>query len=72
MKTDTIRTVQLLIQHRKLITPSKVVSQFKAAKDDDRELLHRYLHALFEADHDAGKDFHDMQVYLENFYNEFT
>lgn len=36
-----------------------------AAKDDSRYFLHLYLHSLFVANPDAGREFHDMQVYLE-------
>lgn len=64
MKIDCKRAVSLLIQHRELITPFEVVSQLKAAKDDSRYFLHLYLHSLFEANPDAGREFHDMQVEL--------
>lgn len=64
MSIDHKRTVSMLIQHRDLITPAEVVSQLLAAKKqvDSRYFLHEYLHALFEANPHAGRDFHDMQV----------
>ncbi|CAH1452513.1 unnamed protein product [Lactuca virosa] len=66
MSIDHKRTVSMLIQHRDLITPAEVVSQLLAAKKqvDSRYFLHEYLHALFEANPHAGRDFHDMQVEL--------
>lgn len=72
MKIDSKRAVSLLIQHRELITPFEVVSQLLAAKDDSRYFLHLYLHSLFVANPDAGREFHDMQVYLEIIYYKFT
>lgn len=64
MKIDCKRAVQLLIQQRDFITPFEVVSQLMASEDGSRYFLHLYLHSLFEANPDAGRDFHDMQVYL--------
>ncbi|XP_042511507.1 vacuolar protein sorting-associated protein 41 homolog isoform X2 [Macadamia integrifolia] len=66
MVLDCKRAVSLLIQHKDMITPSEVVSQILDASDkcDSRYFLHSYLHALFENDPHAGKDFHDMQVEL--------
>lgn len=72
MSIDHKRTVSLLIQHRDMITPAEVVSQLLAAKKqlDSRYFLHEYLHALFEANPDAGRDFHDMQVELYAEYDQ--
>ncbi|KAI3679451.1 hypothetical protein L2E82_51362 [Cichorium intybus] len=72
MSIDHKRTVALLIQHRDLITPAEVVSQLLAAKKqlDSRLFLHEYLHALFEANPHAGRDFHDMQVELYAEYDK--
>ncbi|KAL8146419.1 hypothetical protein AgCh_004237 [Apium graveolens] len=64
MKIDCKRAVSLLIRHRELITPFEVVSQLMAPKDDSRYFLHLYLHSLFVANPDAGREFHDMQVEL--------
>ncbi|XP_058097967.1 vacuolar protein sorting-associated protein 41 homolog isoform X2 [Magnolia sinica] len=66
MILDCKRAVPLLIQHRDLITPSEVVSQLLSAskKCDHRYFLHLYLHYLFEANPNAGKEFHDLQVDL--------
>ncbi|KAK7262225.1 hypothetical protein RJT34_29788 [Clitoria ternatea] len=66
MMLDCKRAVPLLIQNRDLISPLEVVKQFLNADDkcDRRYLLHLYLHALFEVNPHAGKDFHDMQVEL--------
>ncbi|KAL5647363.1 hypothetical protein ACJX0J_041718, partial [Zea mays] len=66
MIVDNKRTVHLLIQHRDIILPYEVVEQLlhTSKKCDKRYLLHLYLHALFEIDIHAGKDFHDMQVEL--------
>jgi len=65
MLLDCKRTVPLLIQNKDLISPPEVVSQLLTAsnKCDSRYFLHLYLHALFEANPHAGKDFHDMQVW---------
>lgn len=65
MKIDCEQAVQLLIQHRELVSPNEVVSQLMATKDDSGYFLYQYLHSLFEDDPHAGKDFHDMQVYTE-------
>lgn len=64
MIVDNKRTVHLLIQHCDIILPYEVVEQLlhTSKKCDKRYLLHLYLHALFEIDIHAGKDFHDMQV----------
>ncbi|KAJ1273441.1 hypothetical protein BS78_06G280800 [Paspalum vaginatum] len=66
MMLDSKRTVHLLIQHRDTIPPYEVVEQLlHTSKNCDRKyLLHLYLHALFEMDIHAGRDFHDMQVEL--------
>ncbi|KAK6144309.1 hypothetical protein DH2020_021129 [Rehmannia glutinosa] len=66
MMIDCKRAIPLFIQHRDLISPSDVVSQFIAAKNkcDYRYFLHQYLHSLFESNPHAGRDFHDMQVEL--------
>ncbi|KAF0912218.1 hypothetical protein E2562_013172 [Oryza meyeriana var. granulata] len=66
MTLDSKRAVNLLIQHRDTITPNEVVGQLlhTSKSCDKRHLLHLYLHALFETDMNAGKDFHDMQVEL--------
>ncbi|CAK9150480.1 unnamed protein product [Ilex paraguariensis] len=74
MMIDCKRAIPLLIQHRDLITPSEVVSQLLAArvKCDSRYFLHLYLHALFEANPHAGRDFHDMQVELYADYDQKT
>lgn len=64
MLLDCKRAVHLLIQHRDIIPPYEVVEQLlHASKSCDKKyLLHQYLHALFEVDIHAGKDYHDMQV----------
>ncbi|KAL5213790.1 hypothetical protein ABZP36_002942 [Zizania latifolia] len=66
MTLDSKRTVNLLIQHRDAIPPNDVVGQLlhTSKSCDKKHLLHLYLHALFETDMNAGKDFHDMQVEL--------
>uniref|UniRef100_A0A804UHM9 Vacuolar protein sorting-associated protein 41-like protein n=1 Tax=Zea mays TaxID=4577 RepID=A0A804UHM9_MAIZE len=66
MIVDNKRTVHLRTQHRDIILPYEVVEQLlhTSKKCDKRYLLHLYLHALFEIDIHAGKDFHDMQVEL--------
>ncbi|XP_074574083.1 vacuolar protein sorting-associated protein 41 homolog [Curcuma longa] len=66
MLLDSKRAVNLLIQHRDLIPPSEIVEQLlgTSKKCDKRHLVHLYLHALFENDPQAGKDFHDLQVEL--------
>lgn len=66
MMIDCKRAIPLLIQHRDLIPPPEVVSQLMAAenKDDSRYLMHLYLHALFEINPHAGRDYHDLQVEL--------
>ncbi|KAG2575638.1 hypothetical protein PVAP13_7KG377500 [Panicum virgatum] len=66
MLLDSKRTVHLLIQHRDIIPPYEVVEQLLHSNKtgDKRYFLHLYLHALFEIDIHAGKDFHDMQVEL--------
>ncbi|KAL6499759.1 Vacuolar protein sorting-associated protein 41 [Orobanche gracilis] len=63
MAIDCRRAVLLFIQYRDIISPSDVVSQLTAAKNkcDYRQFLHLYLHALFESNPHAGRDFHDMQ-----------
>jgi hypothetical protein len=65
MILDSKGTVHLLIQHRDIIPPYEVVEQLLHTnkKCDKRHFLHLYLHALFEIDIHAGKDFHDMQVF---------
>ncbi|KAL4591640.1 hypothetical protein LXL04_004610 [Taraxacum kok-saghyz] len=72
MSIDHKRTVALLVQHRDMITPAEVVSQLLAARKqvDSRFYLHEYLHALFEANPHAGRDFHDMQVELYAEYDK--
>ena len=64
MIVDNKRTVHLRTQHRDIILPYEVVEQLLHTSKtcDKRYLLHLYLHALFEIDIHAGKDFHDMQV----------
>lgn len=64
MKLNAKRTVALLVQQSDTISASEVVGQLKKAGPDQRQLLHSYLHALFEKDPNAGKDFHNMQVLL--------
>lgn len=61
---DCKRAIPLLIQHRDLIPPPEVVSQLMAAgnKGDSRYAMHLYLHALFETNPHAGRDYHDLQV----------
>ncbi|KAK8456416.1 hypothetical protein SEVIR_3G019800v4 [Setaria viridis] len=72
MILDSKRTVHLLIQHRDIIPPYEVVEQLLHTnkKCDKRHFLHLYLHALFEIDIHAGKDFHDMQVELYADYEQ--
>ncbi|KAG6472337.1 vacuolar protein sorting-associated protein 41 homolog [Zingiber officinale] len=66
MLLDSKRAMNLLIQHRDLILPTEIVEQLleTSRKCDKRYLVHLYLHALFEIDPQAGKDFHDLQVAL--------
>ncbi|OEL19378.1 Vacuolar protein sorting-associated protein 41-like protein [Dichanthelium oligosanthes] len=66
MILDSKITVHLLIQHRDIIAPYEVVEQLLHTNKncDKRYFLHLYLHALFEIDIHAGKDYHDMQVEL--------
>ncbi|KAJ6344892.1 hypothetical protein OIU78_007725 [Salix suchowensis] len=66
MMLDCKCTVPLLIQNKDLISPPDVVSQLLNAsnKCDSKYFLHLYLHALFEVNPHAGKDFHDMQIEL--------
>ncbi|CAL5024780.1 unnamed protein product [Urochloa decumbens] len=66
MILDSKRTVHLLIQHRDIIPTYEVVDQLLHTDRncDKRYFLHLYLHALFEIDIHAGKEFHDMQVEL--------
>ncbi|KAG6469839.1 vacuolar protein sorting-associated protein 41 homolog [Zingiber officinale] len=66
MLLDSKKAVNLLIQHRDLIPPSEIVERLfgTSRKCDKRHLVHVYLHALFEIDPQAGKDFHDLQVEL--------
>ncbi|TKY48587.1 Vacuolar protein sorting-associated protein 41-like [Spatholobus suberectus] len=66
MMLDCRRAVSLLIQNKDIISPPEVVKQLLDAdiKCDCRYFLHLYLHALFEVNPHAGKDFHDMQVEL--------
>ncbi|KAG6474150.1 hypothetical protein ZIOFF_068074 [Zingiber officinale] len=66
MLLDSKRAMNLLIQHRDLILPTEIVEQLleTSRKCDQRYLVHLYLHALFEIDPQAGKDFHDLQVAL--------
>ncbi|GJR32413.1 vacuolar protein sorting-associated protein 41 [Tanacetum coccineum] len=72
MVIDHKRAVSLLIQYRDVITPAEVVSQLLAAKKecDSRHFLYEYLHALFEVNPHAGRDFHDMQVELYAEYDQ--
>lgn len=77
MILDCKHAVSLLIQNRDLITPSEVVSQLLSAgnKCDSRYFLHLYLHSLFEVNPHAGKDFHDMQVWIRHLhwcFNSFS
>lgn len=67
MMVDSKHATSLLIQNRDLITPSEVVAQLLAAKSnsDSRYFLYLYLHLLFVANPDAGRDFHDMQVQIK-------
>lgn len=65
MELDGKRAVSLYIQQSDSIPASEVVPQLlKAAKNDEqfKPLLHSYLHALFEKDPNAGKNFHYLQV----------
>lgn len=64
MMIDCKHASSLFIQHRDIIPPPEVVSKLIAAKDkcDSRYFLHHYLHSLFEANPDVGRDYHDMQV----------
>ncbi|KAL2623253.1 hypothetical protein R1flu_003458 [Riccia fluitans] len=64
MKLDPKRTVSLLIQQSDTISASEVVGQLTKGGPDQRHFLHAYLHALFEKDPYAGREFHDMQVEL--------
>ncbi|CAN0916548.1 Vacuolar protein sorting-associated protein 41 homolog, partial [Linum grandiflorum] len=66
MMLDCKRAVSLFMQNREMISPPEVVSQLLSSKAqcDSRYFLHSYLHALFEANPHAGRDFHDMQVEL--------
>ncbi|XP_044504927.1 vacuolar protein sorting-associated protein 41 homolog [Mangifera indica] len=66
MLLDCKRAIPLLIQNKDVIAPSEVVEQLLDAsnKCDSRYFLHLFLHSLFEANPDAGKEFHDMQVEL--------
>ncbi|XP_019199476.1 PREDICTED: vacuolar protein sorting-associated protein 41 homolog isoform X2 [Ipomoea nil] len=66
MMIDCKRAIPLLLQHRDLIPPPEVVSQLMAAgnEGDSRYLMHLYLHALFETNPHAGRDYHDLQVEL--------
>jgi hypothetical protein len=66
MILDSKRAIHLLIQHRDIIPPFEVVEQLlHTSKNCDKKyLLHQYLHALFETDIHAGKDYHDMQLEL--------
>ena len=66
MMLDCKRAVSLLIQNKDLITPSEVVTQLLSAskKCDSRYFLHLYLHSLFEVNPHAGRDYHDMQVFM--------
>ncbi|CAM6096608.1 unnamed protein product [Calypogeia fissa] len=68
VRLDAKRTVSLLIQQSNRITAAEVVSQLRKSGNDQRFLLHSYLHALFEKDPNAGKEFHNLQVEL---YAEF-
>ena len=65
MILDSKRAIHLLIQHRDTIPPFEVVEQLlhTSKSCDKKYLLHQYLHALFETDIHAGKDYHDMQVF---------
>lgn len=66
MNLDLKRAVVLLVQQRKFIPPSDVVSQLLKFGNDKahRLYLHEYLHALFETDPNAGEEFHGLQVEL--------
>lgn len=72
MVLDSKRTVSLLIQHRDTIPPSEVVGQLLGSmkKCDSKYFLHLFLHSLFEADPNAGKEFHDLQVELYAEYDQ--
>ncbi|GAA0152915.1 membrane traffic protein [Lithospermum erythrorhizon] len=72
MMIDCKRAVSLLTQESVMISPSEVVSQLDAttrANCDSRHLLFQYLHALFEVNPHAGRDFHDIQVELYTEYD---
>lgn len=64
MILDCKRAVSLFIQNRDTISPPEVVKQLLNAdkKHDCRYFLHQYLHALFEVNPHAGREFHNMQV----------
>lgn len=64
MKLDCKRAVALFIQNRDFISSHEVVKQLLNADNerDSRYFVHLYLHALFEVNPHAGKEFHDMQV----------
>ena len=65
MILDSKRAIHLLIHHRDIIPPFEVVEQLLHTSKScaKKYLLYQYLHALFEADIHAGKDYHDMQVF---------
>ncbi|KAJ6837104.1 vacuolar protein sorting-associated protein 41-like protein isoform X2 [Iris pallida] len=71
MVLDSKRTVSLLVQHHDTIPP-EVVGQLLGSmrKCDSKYFLHLFLHSLFEADANAGKEFHDLQVELYAEYNQ--
>ncbi|CAH9072753.1 unnamed protein product [Cuscuta europaea] len=70
MMVDSKRAIPLLIQHKDLIPPPEVVSQLAAGnKGDSRHMTHLYLHALFETNPHAGRDYHDLQVELYSEYD---
>lgn len=68
MQLDGKIGVALLVQHRNSVPPAEVVSQLQRAGTDSkyRQLLHLYLHELFEKDPNAGKDFHGLQVLYQD------
>lgn len=74
MMVDCKQAVNLLIQNRDLIAPSEVVSQLLNTRNkcDSRYFLHLYLHSLFEVNPHAGKDFHDMQVWIRQLHQCFN
>lgn len=73
---DPPRAVALLVEQREEVPVDRVVEQLSAAAAaagtggrGAREVLHMYLHHLFEVDAYAGEDHHGAQVAL---YAEFA